>query len=229
MRGGRGAGSRPLVRAKRLGVVICIVAAVTAGGVAQAQPVALVLERTGRSVPALPPYTEILANTTVSLSAGARLLFLHYHTCKTVAVVGGLIAFGPDTFRITSGTKESDQRTPCPRTVRLKAGGEMAGILLRSDLAARLTLSTQPTFTLVGEHAGDFASVRVLREGKQVLAAPLAERRFQWPADAAPLAADAEYELALVPVVGVPTTLRFKTTAPGPEPAAEALVLISVE
>ncbi len=82
---------------------------------------------------------------------------------------------------------------------------------------------------VVGARAGDFGAVRVLRAGQAVLEAPLEGQRFQWPADAAPLAAGIEYELRLVPrgAAGDPAILRFVATAPG-DPA-EALVLLGVE
>ncbi len=45
---------------------------------------ALVLEKSGTAVPEVQPYSEIAVGTTVSLQPGARLVFQHYSTCRTV-------------------------------------------------------------------------------------------------------------------------------------------------
>ena len=60
--------------------------------------------------------TAGLEDAKISLPGGARLVFLHYHTCRTATVVGGRIRFGAEAYAIIGGTKESDARTPCPRT-----------------------------------------------------------------------------------------------------------------
>lgn len=223
-----------MVRLGKLAMMISVALALLAAAVGtHAQTAsALVLETSGASVPAMQPYTEIPVNATVSLAPGAKLVFLHYHTCRTVGVVGGTIMFSAEAYTLTGGTKQLDVRSPCPGAVKLKTGGEVevqvAGTLLRGG---RFTLPLQPAFVLVGVRAGDFASVRVSQEGQAVLEAPLDGRRFRWPAEAAPLVVDTEYELALVPTVagGVPLTIRFKATAPASPPAGEALVLINVE
>jgi hypothetical protein len=43
---------------------------------------ALVLEVDGATTPALKPYREMLAGTTVKLGPSSRLVFLHYDTCR---------------------------------------------------------------------------------------------------------------------------------------------------
>jgi hypothetical protein len=220
------------MRVRRLAVVICtVVASMVSSGVARAQTTsALVLETNGATVPHLKPYSEIPVGTTVSLPIGDRLVFLHYATCRTVTVVGGAVTFDANAYTLAGGTKESHVRNPCPRTVALRAGGEMAGALLRGGPPVS-TLSTRPSFVLVGQRAGDFASVRVSKEGKEVLAAPLDGRRFRWPMGEALLAKDAEYELALVPRASGadPVTMRFRVKAPSADSSSEALTLVKVE
>jgi hypothetical protein len=225
---------RRMTRMGRLSVVICsAIASLVASSPTYGQTgSALVLETSRAIVPHLPAYSEIPSDTTVSLPSRAKLVFLHYYTCRTVTVVGGTVTFGANRYDITGGTKESDVHTPCPRTVTLKAGGEVAGAVFRSGSAdGMLTLSTQPTFVLVGKRAGDFTSVRVSKAGQKVLEAPLDGRRFRWPIGVEPLAQATKYELTLVPssAGAVPVTMRFMAKALTVPPAGEVLTLISAE
>lgn len=204
-----------------------------AWSVAHAQTTsALVLEKSGASVPEMQPYSEIAAGTTISLPKRAKLVFLHYYTCQTVAVVGGTISFGGETYTITGGKKESEKRSPCPRKVALKAGGEMGGIMVRSlRIGSSLKFSTRPAFVLVGKRANEFASVQVSKEDKELLQAPLEGRHFRWPKDAAPLSANTYYRMVLIPTVpgAAPVKTKFFVTAPTEGPGGKAMVLIRVE
>ncbi len=219
-----------MTRGGRLAAAMCAVVLMAgAAGVAQAQmAAALVLETTGATEPALQPFTEILDTATVSLSHGARLVFLHYHTCKKVIVEGGRITVKSQGYAIAGATNALEERVPCPPTVRLRKGGEMAGILLRGITP---TLSAKPAFVLIGPRAADFTSVRVSQGNQVVFEARLDGRTFQWPTEAAPLSPDPEYELALIPTVAgaAPFTLKFKTAPPSALPAGAAHTLIHVE
>jgi hypothetical protein len=119
---------------------------------------ALVLEKSGATVPEVQPYSEIPVGTTVSLPSGARLVFLHYQTCKTVTAVGGKVVFDAFTYTATGGSKPQEVRTPCPPTVRLRGQGEMVGVVMRSILP-EVRLSTSPAFVLVGDRADEFATI----------------------------------------------------------------------
>jgi len=218
-----------LARDWRLPVLIFIaVALVLVGRVVRAQTAsALVLARSGISTPEIRPYTEIPVGTTISLSPGARLVFQHYRTCRTVTVVGGKVRFGNEIYTITGGTKERETKTPCPRTVTLKVGGESGGILMRGP--GLVTLPSQPAFVLVGRRACDFSSVRVSKGGTVLLEASLVSRSFKWPTDAEPLDTGTGYELALIPAMGSgkPIAMKFRVAASGL--GKEGLLLIRVE
>jgi hypothetical protein len=195
-------------------------------------PSALVLDKSGATVPEIQPYSEVLSGTTISLRNGARLVFVHYYTCKTVTAVGGTIKFGAETYAITGGRMESETRSPCPRKVILTTGGEMAGVLARAGLTGLLLkFSNQPNFVLVGKRADDFASVRVLKEERALLEARLDGRLFRWPVDAAPLSGDTDYEMVLIPRLSgaPPVKMRFSVTTPTEAAEGEAMVLIRVE
>jgi hypothetical protein len=217
----------------RLTVVMWIIVAwATIGSVACAQTTsALVLEAKGENLAHLLPYSEIPANTTVALPKGAKLVFLHYPTCRTVAVIGGMITFAEDTYAITGGTTEAETRSQCPRIVRLSAEYQTGGILLRGHLDSTLTLLPQPNFVLVGKRAGDFASVRISQGGREVLTTPLDGQWFRWPGKMPPLTEDRDYELALIPhrAGADSVTRRFKVQTPATKSSGMALTLLKVE
>jgi hypothetical protein len=177
------------------------------------------------------PYSEIPASTTVVLPRGAKLVFLHYSTCRTVAVVGGKITFAGDTYTISGGTTEAESRGQCPRTVELSAEYQTGGILLRGRQVNTLTLSPSPMLVLIGKRAGDFAWVRVSQGDREVLIAPLEGRQFRWPSQVPPLTDDHQYELALVPrKAGAETvTKQFRVQAPATPSSGETLTLLKVE
>jgi len=194
---------------------------------AQGNAVALVLEVDGGSTPTVQPYTEVPAGTTIELAPGAKLVLLHYRTCRALGVTGGKVTVGEEGLVATGGSRTLDARRQCPRTVRLRTGGEAAGTVLRSAPVAAATLPARPAFVVVGARAGEYGAVRILRAGQIVREAPLDAPRFQWPADAAPLVAGTQYELRLIPkgAASAPVALRFVAT----DPAAETPVLLAVE
>jgi len=214
-------------------LVFNLIALLLTSSVMYAQaPSALVLEKSGASVPEVRPYSEIPVGTTLSLRSATKLVFLHYYTCQTVAVIGSTIGFEQERYIITGGKKESETRSPCPRKLALRVGGEVGGIMVRSTLAGvTLKFSSQPGFVLVGKRADDFASVRVFKEDKKLLETPLDGRRFRWPTDAAALAPGDDYQMVLTPKVsGAPSVkIGFFVTPSSESPASEAMVLISVE
>lgn len=193
---------------------------------------ALVLEQSGTTVPALAPYSEIVPGTTIRLSRGARLVFLHYQTCTTVTVVGGEIAVGQASYRAANGSTPVAVRTTCPVKVRLRdqeAAG-VAGITLRSGPPPS-NLSTRPRFVLVGQGAEAITRVRVVREGGIVLEGSLTGREFRWPADAASLDPRSEYEIILISPSphNRQATVKFMPAEVSAATPAAPLTLIRVE
>ena len=213
--------------------VIITVAWLLSNDIAAAQrPSALLLEKIGVTNPAVQPYTEIVVGKTITLSPEARIVFQHYHTCRTVTVAGGTINFEAKAYFVKGGQTVKETNTPCPKNVILKVGGEAGGVLMRSMLSnTPPTLPPRPKFVLVGKYANDFASVRVSQGGREVFKSPLAGRLFQWPTEAVALAVDAEYELALIPVAaGAPALKKkFRVSSAKPVQTSQGLVLIRVD
>jgi hypothetical protein len=210
-----------------LGLGMAVLAWLWAPSVADAQNAsALVLEKSGSTTPDVQPYSEIAVGATVALASGAKLVFLHYQTCRTVTVVGGSVTVGAYAYTTTGGSKPQEVRTPCPPMVRLKGQGEVAGVVMRS-ISPTVRLSVSPSFALVGERADDFTAVAVTRDGTTLLEAPLAGRGFRWPTSAPPLAVNTNYELLLVPKAADKgrVTVKFRTDGQ----AEDQLTLISVD
>jgi hypothetical protein len=210
-------------------------AATAHGALAQAPaaPVALVVEVSGATTPALAAYREIRAGTTVTLAPASRLVVLHYDSCRTVTVVGGHVSFGAEAVPVIKGASaHSDERAPCPR--RFAPSGTTAATVFRSvapgpgPATPALTLSLTPGFVLVGPRAGDFEGVRILRGGEEIVAGRLDGPRFLWPVEVPPLAAG-DYQLSLFPAERLkpPVVLRF-TTSPTPAVGA-GLTLIDLD
>ena len=219
---------------KRLArVLIAVLPGVLFAGIASAQaPAALVLEASGSIAPAVRPYTEIVADTTLALSGGARLMFLHYQTCRTVAVTGGSLTVTVGSYSIAGGTKSSDVLAPCPRKVSVRGGGELGGAVFRSLPGSRgLVIQTEAAFVLVGPQASEFASARIMRDDAPIAQGPIRDKVFRWPAGAAPLAPSTGYELVLVPASATDrsVTVRFTTPSTAAPAGQEPLVVIGVD
>src|SRR5215813_13868220 len=74
---------------------------------------ALVLEVQGTVQPGVAPYQEVAAETRLTLANDARLVFVHYFTCRMVTAVGGSITFSTQTYTMAGGTKEAEKRVNC--------------------------------------------------------------------------------------------------------------------
>jgi hypothetical protein len=217
---------------KRLGLLTGVLAAFAWVGPACAQgPVGLLLETSGTIAPAVKPYTELPSGTTLTLSGGARVVFAHYQTCKTVTVVGGTVTVTAASYATRDG-KQTDVLMPCPKKVNVRGGGELGGVVYRSAAPrAGLTLHTEPAFVLVGQRASDFVTARITRDDATVAEGPIRDRVFRWPVGTAPLAPSTAFELTLVPKGAGErvVTTRFATPAIAAPAGQEPLVVISVD
>ena len=196
--------------------------------VVQAQTAtALVLDVSGTTTPRLESYGEILGNPTIRLVKKARLTFLHYDSCRMVTVVGGSLTFGPGTYTLTGGSTAQDNQVDCPKRVNVL--GNAAAVQLRGR--TKLTMATQLTFVLVGQHAGDFVALRVSQGGVVVLETPVRGRRVQWPPTVPPLAVDTECEVLLIPAASSasPVSVIFTVIDTVANAAGPAITLLSVE
>jgi len=217
---------------KRLALVVGLVAGCAWIGTASAQTQAgLVLETGGTITPAVKPYTEIMGGTTLTLAGGARLVFSHYQTCRTVTVVGGTVTVTAAGYATKDG-KQSDAAMPCPKKVNVRGGGELGGVVYRSVSAGRaLQLQPQASFVLVGPRAAEYTTARITKDDAPVAEGPIRENVFRLPSGVAPLTPDTAFELILVPARAGDRaiTTRFSTPAVAAPAGQEPLAVINVD
>jgi hypothetical protein len=211
---------------------LSLVLLAASGAVAQGPSgIALVVEVNGQTTPAVKPFSELPAGATIALGPGAKLAFVHYDTCRTVTVTGGTVIIGAKGYQATGGAA-TEVRTPCPRSVKVQRGGEAAGLVLRSA-PNRVTLTTRPSFVLVGPRVDDIASVAIAKDGEAapVLRVPLAGPRFEWPADAEPLTDNTRYDLVFsFKDPAVPAARQsIVTRAPVPDAPSPPVTLIRLD
>ena len=215
---------------KRLAFVAFLVGLAWVGSASAQTQAGLVLETSGAITPAVKPYTEIAGGTTLTMAGGARLVFSHYQTCKTVTVVGGTVTVTAASYATRDG-KQTDAAMPCPKKVNVR-GGELGGVVYRSVSTSRaLTLQTQAAFVLVGPRAGEYVTARITRDDAPVAEGPIRDRVFRWPDGITPLTADTAFELTLVPTRAGDraVTTRFSTPAIAAPAGQEPLVVITVD
>jgi len=146
--------------------------------------------------------------------------------------LGGKVTFNADAYSVTGGATPKEVKTPCPQIVRLKGDGQFAGNLQRLfSSTVTVDLTTAPAFVLAGPRADEFSAVRISQRGETVLEARLTGRRFLWPVDKAPLAANADYDLILVPKgpAKARVTIGFRAQAEAGPLSDDQLTLISIE
>ena len=208
-----------------MGIIVLSGAVLPASAQPPAPAVALVLDVDGAVTPALRPYREIHSGTTVALTDGGRLVFLHYASCRTLTVVGGSVTFtnGPAPILKGAATR-ADVRGQCPR--KFSATGTDAATVLRGGSAAALNTSMTPEFILVGRRADEFADIRIKTGDKELLVRPLAGPHFSWPKEVPPLAPGV-YSLDLRPKASgaPPVTMTFEASTRIPE----AFTLITID
>ncbi|MGE3541077.1 MAG: hypothetical protein AB7N91_27030 [Candidatus Tectimicrobiota bacterium] len=167
--------------------------------------VALVLDLSSTSTPALNAYQEITASTPLHLGQKTRLTFLHYATCHMVTVTGGVLQVEADTYRLTGGKTEQDTRVDCPRHLHIGEHGQTG----RQPHSDRHTVPLLPTFVLVGHNAEAYSALRVLQAGKIIMDVPIQERRVPWPRAIPPLSPDTIYEAILITTSADAPPARF--------------------
>lgn len=215
-----------------------LVAAVVAGLVLplsyapiSAQPshpaVALVLEVSGTTDPALRPFRELRAGDRVTLERGARLVVLHYdRECRMLTIDGGAVTFRQRGEPVVKDGAVSSREGKCPR--RLEARSTAGAVIMRSAAAK---LSARPSFTIGGARAVDVASVRVLdaEQRKPLMQVPVENGQFRYPVFAAPLETNRHYTLEFVPATGDKPVASLDVFIGETGPADEPLALVLVD
>lgn len=177
-----------------------------------AAAVALATEVSGETEPAIEPFTEIEAGTSLELGEATQIEFVRYTTCETVTVIGGRITFTEQQFLVQRGKIVDVKRGRCPEVAEPKADSNIGGVLLRGG--SELKLTAAPRFAFVGAKRSAYDRLRVLRGGTVMLEAPIAGHRYSWPEDAEPLVPAEDYALEVLRRDGgAPLRIEFQVTA----------------
>ena len=212
-------------------VTIAVLAGVTNAG---AQPLArpgaaLVLEVSGGQIAGVEAFRELAAGSTVTVPAGTKLVFQHYGSCRRFTLVGGVVTVRSDGVDFSGGARPTDTRGACPKKLTLKEDGASAATVMRS-LPRLLSVSTRPTFVVVGPNADAYTTLRVRQGADLVLERPLSGgRNVRWPADKPALAAAATYELELLPARAGATPLAIAFRTLDAAATDDAMTLVSIE
>lgn len=189
--------------------------------------VALALAVEGEVEPALEAFTELEVGASYRLAARTEVEFLLYATCESVVVRGGSVSFTAGRYRMQEGELVSAEPGECPERVpapiwsevhgvliaQHQGGGDLIGALVgnpRPDIVLPLGLGPAPRLVFLGALGADCDGVRVLQAGTVLLEAPLASRRFDWPAGRAPLLPAVDYALELTRDGGAKLRIPFR-------------------
>jgi hypothetical protein len=208
-----------------------------------AEPVALVLEKVGASNPEVEPFTELSPPLRIALPTESKLVFFHYSSCETVQIHHSVVQFTEKEYEVVEGAKEVIREGPCPLLIRCsqEGGCETAAIVLRglqanphelaNPVGSRIHLAPLPLFIVVGKRAREFEKVLVSQGAHLVLEGPILDHRFQWPIESAPLMANTEYELTIIPrsTMVDPIHVTFTVTDPPEETHREEVVLLRID
>jgi hypothetical protein len=192
-------------------------------------PVALVVEKKGRTSPDLQPYSEIMAGETFKVLAGSSLVFIDYRSCNRVTVSGTTVTFSSSGFSTSRNDDRTEQRVACPQTLAPDNGGDNSSLLMRGiDLEQKFPLvAIRSTFLIVDAQGRKFARVKVKDASGTLVDAKLRGARFDWPASTPSLEAGKVYRMVLLPQEADdrPLKLTFRAVADSPS-APQAIVLI---
>jgi hypothetical protein len=214
-----------LGKVRAIVLIWAVLALVAPSARAGTTPVALVIESSGQVVPSVAPYSELDSGTILSVARSGRLVLLDYYRCEQVTVTGGQIRVGAAGYEASHATAE---RVPCQREIEIPKAGDSAGVVFRGGSLTAANFSDQPQFVLVGDHTEDFDSVRISRDGKTVLSAPLANHRFIWPPRADALRPGATYDLTLISRHSDARTIQFTVGDDSARTQSSNLVLLRV-
>ncbi len=129
---------------------------------------ALILGVHGKVSPAVQPFSEVQANSLISLTPEGELDFLLYQGCERVQVRGGSLRFGKENYEINGGQVIKSQRGACPFQARLADNPRAAGVVLRNvtaSLPQTLRLSPRPQIRLLGPGAEEVRALSIGQAG----------------------------------------------------------------
>ncbi len=189
-------------------------------------PVALVVDKQGRTRPDLQPYSEIMAGDACEVPDGSSLVFIDYRSCNRVTVSGMTVNFSSSGFSTSGGANRSQQRVACPQTLSPDSGGDNSSVLMRGIGIKRPSIALRPTFVIISKPGRSFARLSVTSATGTLVDTELHGARFDWPPSVSALEAGSIYQLILLPerAEDHPVKLSFKAAEDSGAPAAIVLI-----
>lgn len=162
-----------------------------------AEPVALVLDVSGKVQPEIALYDEVVDGTVLQLDDSAHLTLSHYGICEEVAVTGGKVSIGSQNLDLEGSQVESRTRVQCPDSITMSAADLVnMSVTLRSAKQPRVMAPT-PDFVVAGKWGRQFDQLDVHGKGGRMATMSVVDGRASWPDDAQPLAIGETYVVVL--------------------------------
>ena len=216
-------------RVQLLFALAALVAAVAPMPVAaQGRAVALVVDVEGATAPVVEPYSELNDRTKVMLTSGAKMSFVHYGTCRLVAIQGGQLYIDRKRYSVAGGKVVSEEKTDCPREQKLALAGSgasvAAGVVMRGA-GGSPHLGAHPRIVVTGAKGARFTAAELRRAGKALGAMSVTGHMVSWPADKPALEPGGDYTAHLMSADGKSTVdFQFSVAAPGAPGEAAAIL-----
>jgi hypothetical protein len=159
--------------------------------------VAMMEDVVGASQAGVAPYTEVAAGTSIALGSEGSIKFVHYQTCREVAVKGGNVTINAADYKVTGGTA-TETTQPCPQQVRIASNTAVSGgLVMRGGNPIVTPIASHPSLIVAGKNASLVTSVLFVDDAGQATEVPVKDNRAALPADKLALKQDGNYKLLL--------------------------------
>jgi hypothetical protein len=215
--------------AAALGLAAVAVAMQPHAATAQDRPAGLVMEREGAATPDVAPFTELMPRSTIELSTGSRMSFIHYGTCRLVTVEGGRLYVDAQRYSVAAGRIAGAEPTDCPREQKLAQSGDtvVAAVLVMRGASGSPRLRAHPRIVLTGSYGVTFTVAELRHEGRTLGPMTVRGHMAAWPETNPPLTPGQGYVARLKTADGKRTLdFEFSVAEPGAPSDAAAILRI---
>ena len=142
-------------------------------------PVALVTSLEG--VAGVRVYSELRAGASIALGAAGRMGLLHYRSCRTATVEGGVVSVDEAGFSTAGGRVVAEGVGRCPGRISIADGrvNFTNGLMLRTT-PNEAALPVGGLVVFAGARADDVTSVTFAKPGQGAVALPVRGGQVRW-------------------------------------------------
>jgi hypothetical protein len=173
-------------------VVAMIASTVPSPVFAAAKPVALVLDSTQDVATKVPAFSEVAAGQTIDLGTDGEVELVHYTSCRTTRIRGGVVKIGVQKADVSATEVVSDSPSNCPNFVKVSSSGVAGGVMVRNAFAVPMVVSK--ACVVLGK-AVDHVAVKT-EAGDIIMQVPVQGHRVVWPDHGAGFTYGQSYVLA---------------------------------